>query len=95
MHQRADAVNSLVYQADARVRDPVYGCVGAISALQQQLAQLQTELAVANAEMVCMSMHQAAAPNMGHMRGGYGLCPPYQQSSPGMEPMELGDRLWA
>ncbi|KAI4382874.1 hypothetical protein MLD38_008778 [Melastoma candidum] len=27
VHQRADAVSSLVYEANARVRDPVYGCV--------------------------------------------------------------------
>uniref|UniRef100_A0A803L8H7 LOB domain-containing protein n=1 Tax=Chenopodium quinoa TaxID=63459 RepID=A0A803L8H7_CHEQI len=35
-HQREDAVNSLAYEAEARVRDPVYGCVGAISYLQRQ-----------------------------------------------------------
>nr|PNR59434.1 hypothetical protein PHYPA_002225 [Physcomitrium patens] len=33
---REDCVNSLAYEADARVQDPVYGCVGAISILQQQ-----------------------------------------------------------
>ncbi|CAK9855389.1 unnamed protein product, partial [Sphagnum jensenii] len=43
-HQREDAVNSLAYEADARVKDPVYGCVGAISLLQRQVAQLQNEL---------------------------------------------------
>ncbi|KAK6156408.1 hypothetical protein DH2020_010656 [Rehmannia glutinosa] len=26
--QRADAVNSMVYEANARLRDPVYGCAG-------------------------------------------------------------------
>ncbi|CAM6084447.1 unnamed protein product [Calypogeia fissa] len=94
VHQRADAVNSLVYQADSRVRDPVYGCVGAISALQQQLAQLQTELAVANAEMVCMSMQQAATPMDAHGSGSYGHHShhhhhQYQHSSPGVDSMEL------
>ncbi len=34
---REDCVNSLAYEADARVQDPVYGCVGAISVLQQQV----------------------------------------------------------
>lgn len=34
---REDCVNSLAYEADARVQDPVYGCVGAISILQQQV----------------------------------------------------------
>ena len=34
---REDCVNSLAYEADARVQDPVYGCVGSISVLQQQV----------------------------------------------------------
>ncbi|GAB2215798.1 hypothetical protein Droror1_Dr00020200 [Drosera rotundifolia] len=53
-HQRGDAVSSMVYEANARVRDPVYGCVGAISSLQQQINELQTQLALAQAEMVHM-----------------------------------------
>ncbi|KAJ0100987.1 LOB domain-containing protein 12-like [Pistacia vera] len=58
VHQRADAVSSLVYEANARVRDPVYGCVGAISFLQNQVSQLQMQLAVAQAEMLCIQMQQ-------------------------------------
>ncbi|XP_038886350.1 LOB domain-containing protein 15-like [Benincasa hispida] len=42
--QRADAANSLVYEANLRLRDPVYGCMGAISALQHQLHTLQSDL---------------------------------------------------
>ncbi|XP_019432352.1 PREDICTED: LOB domain-containing protein 4-like [Lupinus angustifolius] len=57
--QRSDAVKSMVYEANARVRDPVYGCVGAISSLQQQVDVLQTQLALAQAEVVHMKMHQA------------------------------------
>ncbi|XP_042497589.1 protein ASYMMETRIC LEAVES 2-like [Macadamia integrifolia] len=38
--QREDAVNSPAYEADARLRDLVYGCVGLISILQQRLRQL-------------------------------------------------------
>ncbi|CAH2060064.1 unnamed protein product [Thlaspi arvense] len=56
VHQRADAVNSLVFEANARVRDPVYGCVGAISYLQNQVSQLQMQLAVAQAEILCIQM---------------------------------------
>ncbi|KAH7438676.1 hypothetical protein KP509_04G026000 [Ceratopteris richardii] len=51
-HKRGDAVSSMVYEANARLRDPVYGCVGVISALQHQIAQLQTQLALAQAELV-------------------------------------------
>ncbi|XP_040988612.1 LOB domain-containing protein 4 [Juglans microcarpa x Juglans regia] len=57
-HQRSDAVSSMVYEANARVRDPVYGCVGAISSLQQQVDDLQTQLALAQAEVVHMKMRQ-------------------------------------
>ncbi|KAF8412746.1 hypothetical protein HHK36_000715 [Tetracentron sinense] len=66
VHQRGDAVSSMVYEANARVRDPVYGCVGAISSLQQQIDVLQTQLALAQAEVVHMRMRQAATmPNHG------------------------------
>lgn len=50
-HQREDAVNSLAYEADARLRDPVYGCVGVISILQHQLKQLQADLSNARSEL--------------------------------------------
>jgi hypothetical protein len=51
-HQREDAVNSLAYEAEARLKDPVYGCVGAISVLQRQVQQLQKELAAAHADLI-------------------------------------------
>ncbi|XAR60777.1 hypothetical protein NMG60_11034275 [Bertholletia excelsa] len=58
VHQRADAVSSLVYEASARMQDPVYGCVGAISYLQNQVSELQMQLAVAQAEIFCIQMQQ-------------------------------------
>ncbi|EXB29263.1 hypothetical protein L484_006937 [Morus notabilis] len=58
VHQRADAVSSLVYEANARMRDPIYGCVGAISYLQNQVSELQMQLAVAHAEILCIQMQQ-------------------------------------
>eukprot|EP00850_Spirogloea_muscicola_P025987 SM005106S17663 [mRNA] locus=s5106:12:861:+ [translate_table: standard] len=45
--QREDAVKTFVYEADARVNDPVYGCVGAVSILQQRIDQLQVPAASA------------------------------------------------
>lgn len=36
-HKRLDAVVTLCYEALARARDPVYGCVGHLFALQQQV----------------------------------------------------------
>ena len=67
VQHRSDAVSSMVYEANARVRDPVYGCVGAISSLQQQIDVLQTQLAIAQAEMVHMRMrHAAYLAQLGH-----------------------------
>ncbi|KAK8630998.1 hypothetical protein V6N13_079765 [Hibiscus sabdariffa] len=45
VHNRLDAVVTLCYEALARVRDPVYGSVGHIFTLQQQVVNLQAELA--------------------------------------------------
>ncbi|KAL3526086.1 hypothetical protein ACH5RR_014458 [Cinchona calisaya] len=50
--QREDAVNSLAYEAEARLKDPVYGCVGAISVLQRQVIRLQKELDATNADLM-------------------------------------------
>ncbi|KAK4375033.1 hypothetical protein RND71_005710 [Anisodus tanguticus] len=68
-HQRGDAVSSMVYEANARVRDPVYGCVGAISSLQQQIDHLQTQLAIAQAEVVHMRMRQFLSMSRGGTTG--------------------------
>ncbi|XP_031486056.1 LOB domain-containing protein 1-like [Nymphaea colorata] len=57
--QRADAVSSLVYEANARTRDPVYGCAGTIFQLQKQLTELQSQLAMAKAEIHNMQIRQA------------------------------------
>ncbi|KAF4380128.1 LOB domain-containing protein 12-like [Cannabis sativa] len=59
--QRTDAVSSLVYEANARMRDPVYGCVGAISYLQNQVSELQMQLALAQAEILCIQMQHDQA----------------------------------
>lgn len=57
--QRADAVSSMVYEANARIRDPVYGSAGAICQLQKQVNELQAQLAKARAEIVNMQCQQA------------------------------------
>ncbi|PIN04549.1 hypothetical protein CDL12_22916 [Handroanthus impetiginosus] len=57
--QRADAVNSMVYEANARLRDPVYGCAGAICQLQKQIGDLQAELAKAQAEIMNIQCQNA------------------------------------
>lgn len=42
----------MVYEAHARLRDPVYGCAGAICQLQKQIGELKAELAKTQAEAV-------------------------------------------
>ncbi|AQK64253.1 uncharacterized isoform X1 [Zea mays] len=49
--QREDAVNSLAYEAEARIRDPVYGCVSHISVLQVRIRQVRDELVAARKEL--------------------------------------------
>ncbi|XP_004510942.1 LOB domain-containing protein 30-like [Cicer arietinum] len=44
VHKRLDAVITICYEAQARMRDPVYGCVAHIFTLQQQVVSLQAEL---------------------------------------------------
>uniref|UniRef100_A0A453FU77 LOB domain-containing protein n=1 Tax=Aegilops tauschii subsp. strangulata TaxID=200361 RepID=A0A453FU77_AEGTS len=57
--ERADAASSLVYEANLRLRDPVYGCMGAISMLQQQVNALEAELQAVRAEIFKHRYRQA------------------------------------
>lgn len=50
--QRTDAVNSMVYEADARIRDPVYGCAGSVCQLQKQVNELKMQLARTQADLI-------------------------------------------
>ena len=48
----------MVYEANARIRDPVYGCAGAISHLLKRLNDVQAELAMTQAEILIMQSQQ-------------------------------------
>ncbi|KAD5961019.1 hypothetical protein E3N88_12492 [Mikania micrantha] len=61
-----DAVNSLAYEADARLRDPVYGCVGLISILQRRLKQVQNDLEHAKRELANYIGPSAVLPVLNH-----------------------------
>ncbi|KAK2994291.1 hypothetical protein RJ640_024014 [Escallonia rubra] len=61
-HKRLDAVVSLCYEALSRIRDPVYGCVGHIFTLQQQVVSLQAELAYVQARLSILQRLPSAAP---------------------------------
>ncbi|CAI9763186.1 unnamed protein product [Fraxinus pennsylvanica] len=66
-HQREDAVNSLAYEAEARLKDPVYGCVGAISVLQRQVLHLQKELDATNADLMRYTGSDTSYPGTGFL----------------------------
>ena len=50
----------MVYEANARIRDPVYGCTGSICQLQNQVNELQTELARTKAELINIQTQHAS-----------------------------------
>ncbi|EHA8587008.1 LOB domain-containing protein 18 [Cocos nucifera] len=55
-HKRLDAVVTICYEAQARLRDPVYGCVAHIFALQQQVVNLQAELSYLQAHLATLEL---------------------------------------
>ncbi|XP_047311634.1 LOB domain-containing protein 1-like [Impatiens glandulifera] len=85
--QRADAVSSMVYEANARLRDPVYGCAGAICHLQKQVNELQAQLAKAQAEVVNMQCQQTNLLTLLCME----MAPSQHPSSNQQQPMSLHD----
>ncbi|URE47169.1 hypothetical protein MUK42_13558 [Musa troglodytarum] len=78
-YQREDAVNSLAYEADMRLRDPVYGCVGVISLLQRQLRQLRVDLSAAMSEL---SKYQSAGTGHGLIDVNHLTMPRHYEEDP-------------
>ncbi|XP_009347043.2 LOB domain-containing protein 18 [Pyrus x bretschneideri] len=62
VHKRLDAVVTICYEAQARLRDPVYGCVAHIFALQQQVVNLQAELSYLQAHLATMELPSPPPP---------------------------------
>ncbi|KAJ6720473.1 LOB DOMAIN CONTAINING PROTEIN [Salix viminalis] len=56
VHNRGDAAITISYEALARMRDPIYGCVAQIFALQQQVASLQEEIEVLESQMASVTV---------------------------------------
>ncbi|RWR96420.1 LOB domain-containing protein 12-like protein [Cinnamomum micranthum f. kanehirae] len=50
--RREDAVKSMVYEAKARLRDPIYGCAGVIFCLQKHLKDLEIQLQSTKAQFL-------------------------------------------
>ncbi|XP_075497590.1 LOB domain-containing protein 30-like [Primulina tabacum] len=56
VHKRLDSVITICYEAQARLRDPVFGCVAHIFALQQQVVILQAELSYLQAHLATLEL---------------------------------------
>ncbi|CAL9004070.1 unnamed protein product [Prunus brigantina] len=54
-HLRVEAVETLCYEAQCRIQDPIYGCVGVISQLHQQIQDTECQLAKTCAEIALMN----------------------------------------
>lgn len=52
VHRRPHAVATISYEAQARLFDPVYGCISTVIGLQLQVAALQTELAMVQNQLI-------------------------------------------
>ncbi|KAM3219993.1 hypothetical protein P3L10_024524 [Capsicum annuum] len=50
-HQRGDVADSLYHEAYWRIKDPVYGCVGIITALHEEIYHVQSQLAKVQAQI--------------------------------------------
>ncbi|EFJ19252.1 hypothetical protein SELMODRAFT_111283, partial [Selaginella moellendorffii] len=51
-----DCINTLAYEVDMRVKDPIYGCVSVISVLQKRAARTQNHKYLALATPCSSSM---------------------------------------
>ncbi|XP_057798062.1 LOB domain-containing protein 29-like [Salvia miltiorrhiza] len=72
---RCEAAVTIAYEAQARLQDPIYGCVSHIFALQQQVVNLQAQLASLKeqaAHYIISSSNTAASPNDEKLYGGGG-----------------------
>ncbi|KAL2549754.1 LOB domain-containing protein 21 [Forsythia ovata] len=66
--QREDAVNSLVYEAEVRLRDPIYGCIGAIASLEKKMVELEHDLMLARARLAfCVNQPSSFLNEHGNM----------------------------
>ncbi|CAN8237644.1 unnamed protein product [Cochlearia groenlandica] len=60
--KRPEAVVTICFEAQCRIRDPILGCVSHIVSLQQQVASLQTELSYTQAQLASLEMPQPQQP---------------------------------
>ncbi|XP_019184389.1 PREDICTED: LOB domain-containing protein 24-like [Ipomoea nil] len=62
-HERGDVAVSLYYEAHCRIQDPVYGCVGIITFLHEQIYDFQCQLSKVEADIQAVKSQQ-----LGHLQ---------------------------
>lgn len=96
-------MNSMVYEANSRLRDPIYGCAGAICHLQKHIDELQVELAKAHAEILNIRCQNASLLDQFYIKMATQDVPenvprdelPYYENSTTFFDEEfMGDPLW-
>ncbi|KAG2543446.1 LOB domain-containing protein CRL1-like [Panicum virgatum] len=81
---RPEAAVTISYEAQARLRDPIYGCVAHIFALQQQVMTLQAQLASLKAQAAQgQGVHEDAKGYMGSAAEQLGYGYPWCSSNGG------------
>ncbi|KHN11898.1 LOB domain-containing protein 24 [Glycine soja] len=53
---REQAANSLYFEAQCRIQDPVYGCAGIISKLYEQINSTEIALAHVQTQIACQKL---------------------------------------
>ncbi|KAI3732630.1 hypothetical protein L1987_63837 [Smallanthus sonchifolius] len=79
---RCEAAITIAYEAQARLQDPIYGCVSHIFALQQQVVSLQSQLASLKAQAAESVLNGSNHPSNNHRHnlGVYNTIPQDIQS---------------
>lgn len=101
--QRGEAVSSMVYEANERLRDPVNGCLGVINDLRRRVAELESQLA--STEQAFADINRQYFNLLTLSTGCHEGSDPTQETedcgtSPGptvvddLDPLQLWDQLW-
>ncbi|KAI4328932.1 hypothetical protein L6164_021246 [Bauhinia variegata] len=80
--KRDDAVKAIVYEAKARMKDPVYGSAGAILQLQKMVEELNVQLESIRARVSEMQQQRDQLLSNIHMQAPYDLDPVYTINEP-------------
>ncbi|KAK2397168.1 LOB domain-containing protein [Trifolium repens] len=67
-NHRHEAAATISYEAQARLSDPVYGCVSTILALQQQVAAMQAEVSMMQSQLMSRRYAYASALQTTHQQ---------------------------